>query len=132
MNFILPQNKKILIEEIDRLFPELKNRIQFNREGLIEYPTSILSMIAEWLNDLAKESEKNHSLIKRICKFINDIDANHLDYLKDDIKNDIQVSFFWALKYTTILYIKEYLNHNVLTAGRNYLKKIERDNYQEF
>lgn len=106
--------------------------IWFNRDELIERPTVILSIIAGWLNDLTKKSDIDDVIIKKICKFINDIDANHLKYLNDDIKNDIQVSFFLTLEYPTILYIKKYLNENVLKAGRDYLKKIDRDNYQEF
>jgi hypothetical protein len=53
-------------------------------------------------------------------------------YENDDIHNNICVALFWVLDYSTIEIIKKYLSEPVLALGRNYLKKVDLEKYEQF
>jgi hypothetical protein len=96
-----------------------------------EHSTFALSDAGHWLLELkANGDAASVSLIKRICGCIND--CAEMPYMKDDMRNNIQVCLFWLLDYDDIAFFKPYFSETVLALGREYLKHIDGGNYQAF
>ena len=120
----------ILYNDLIKKIPEFIDQDPFSEKDYTDIGLSPLGGIGNWLNVLIKEYTTNESLIQRICEFLNDIFTNAVRY-SEDIKNNIQVYLFWTLEYDTIEKIKHLLDDNLLKIGREYLNKIDGENYNE-
>jgi hypothetical protein len=116
-----------LIEKV----PEFKGYDIMGEEHYAETGISPLGSLGQWLNELVGSNNKNDQLIKRICRYLNET-YRSANKFSGDIRNDFQVYLFWVLDYLTIHYIKPHLDKQLLEEGRQYLKAIDWDNYQDF
>jgi hypothetical protein len=117
---------------IDDLVKDVPEFLTWSGESVSTYKemtTQTLGDIGLWLKELARE-EGEADLIQRICECINKVAEKQ--YENDDIHNNICVALFWVLDYSTIEIIKKYLSEPVLALGRNYLKKVDLEKYEQF
>jgi len=116
-----------LIEKV----PEFKEYDIMGEDHYVETGISPLGTIGSWLKELVVRASRNDSLIRKICTYLNETYSNANSF-PGDIRNDFQVYLFWVLDFPTIEYIKPYLDHHILSDGREYLKAIDGDNYCDF
>ena len=120
---------------VDDLVEEVPEFLQFTRRSrthYTEFTTSTLGDVGIWLKALATEEafSSNRDLIQRVCACVNAGAARR--YLKDDIENNICVSFFWVLDYDTIRRIRPFLSKRVVKLGNDYLSTMDGANYRPF
>lgn len=120
-----------LYAEITGKIPEFEVYSVFDREDYVKGGCNVLSTLGSWLNELTKDELNNGILIDRVCDYLNFVYNNAANY-NDDIYNNFQVYFFWALDYTTIEKVKQKLIIKILDDGRKYLKVIDGSNFRNF
>lgn len=123
-------DREYFIDDFVRCVPEFLDFSDENIEYYRELTTFTLGGVARWLKVLVAEVPPNHELIERICSAIND--AAVVKYSKDDVANNICVSFFWGLEYDTIAAIRPYLSDVVAKLGNEYLAAVDGENYRAF
>ena len=111
--------------------PEFLAFDTMGEEIYIESEVSPLGALGRWLNELVTDIPSNEGLIARICVWLNAVYKDPGSYSRD-VKNDFGVYLFWALNYSTIKYLKNHLDIQIISEGRVYLKAIDRNGYQDF
>lgn len=116
---ILSSDREYFIDDFVRSVPEFLTFSGENVEHYRELTTFTLADVARWLKVLVAQIPRNGELIERICSAINA--AAVVEYSKDEVANNICVSFFWGLDYDTIATIRPYLSDVVAELGNRYL-----------
>ena len=116
-----------LIEKL----PEFKNYEIMGDDHYVDAGISPLGTIGSWLKELVETPSKNDSLIRKICNYLNETYRSASSFSRN-IRNDFKVYLFWVLDYRTIEYIKPYLDDQIISDGREYLKGIDGENYRDF
>jgi len=116
-----------LIEKV----PEFKDYDIMGEDHYVDSGISPLGTIGSWLKELVEATNRNDTLIRKICNYLNETYRNANSF-SGDIRNDFQVYLFWVLDYPTIDFIKPYLDQQILSDGRKYLKAIDGGNYRDF
>ena len=120
-----------LYHALIKKLPEFKEYDIMGEDHYLDDSISPFGTIGSWLKELVESTSRNDILIRKICNYLNETYRSASSFPRD-IKNDFQVYLFWVLDYPTINYIKPYLDHQIISDGREYLKAIDGENYLDF
>ncbi|MFT3795271.1 hypothetical protein [Flavobacterium sp.] len=90
---------------------------------------SPFEFLADLMNDFVDTSRIDR--LTKICSLVNEIYSNRENF-NTDIENEIQILLFYNLEQTTLETVKPLLLNDIVELGKEYLKNVQGDNFEDF